>query len=179
MVWPFTRLRTYSPGTPVYGNDLNELQDAVVCHRHGEVQQPIPIAGAYPDPNWTWDDVGMVAPSTGWPRALHVPIPFSRDTLIREITIWWNLRGFSLDAADPLDYLQLSVWSRDPFVDTGWSSTVASPKITDTSTAAGDCFRYTWHGTIYLQPGRLYRLDVLVGQAARRVDGAMATIARP
>jgi hypothetical protein len=180
MCWPFTRLRTYSPGTPVHANDLNEFQDAVVYHRHGEIQAPISLGLALPTSGWTYDTVGWVAPASG--RTLLVPIPFARATDLLEITAWWNMQNHPFDPADHDDYLGMFIAHTDPYLD-AWASTLASPHIADT--AVGDHrlerVRYTWNlrtDPVHLQPGRFFRLGVVVGNAGRRVDGIMATIAR-
>ena len=180
MFWPFTRLRTYSRGTPVECNDLNELQDAVVYHRHGEIQAPISLGLALPTSGWSYDTIGWRAPAAG--GRLLVPIPFARATDLLEITAWWNMQNHPFDTADHNDYLNLYIEHTDPFVD-AWSSTLASPPIADISTGdhAGERVRYTWTlrtDPVHLQPGRFYRLGVSAGKAARRVDGIMATIAR-
>lgn len=180
MFWPFRRLRTYFSGTPVDPNDLNELQDAVVYHRHGEIQTPISLGLALPTAGWTYDTIGWVAPSAG--GRLLVPIPFPRATDLLEITAWWNIQNHPFDPNDSADYLGMTIEHTDPYLD-AWSSDLASPRITDDTT--GDHrlqrVRYTWDlrtDPVHLQPGRFYRLGVNAGRAARRIDGIMATIAR-
>jgi hypothetical protein len=43
MGWPRTPIRTYSPGQPVFAEDLNAFQLAVTRKSHGDVTEPHPV----------------------------------------------------------------------------------------------------------------------------------------
>lgn len=178
--WPFTRLRTYSPGTPVYSNDLNALQDAIVRARHGPITVPIPLTSAVDIAGWTHTADGLVAPADGGVAVFT--LPFAANTVIVDITAWWNLQGHPLQYYGADDVLLMTVAKRDPFADETAFERL-SEQIADTTIGEHDDerVRYRWQlepGPVHLQPGYLYRLSVSLGQGARRLDGIAATIAR-
>jgi hypothetical protein len=44
-MWPRTPIRTYSPGIPLFAEDLNRFQAAIVHKSHGDVTDPHPVHG--------------------------------------------------------------------------------------------------------------------------------------
>ena len=177
--WPRSRMRTYSPGTPVHGNDLNELQDAIVHHKHGAIEVPIPLGLASNVDGWTHDVDGLVAPFGGGVAML--PLAFPAGTRILEITAWWNLRGHALQAGGAADVLFMYISRRDPFADTT-DFVAAAEQIRDATIGdhAGQPVRYTWAipAPVYLVPGHVHRLAVSLGQRARRLDCVVARTTR-
>ena len=178
--WPFTRLHTYSPGTPVYSNDLNAMQDATVRAKHGPITVPIPLGSAANITGWTHDTDGLVAPADGGVAVFT--LPFAANTTILDITAWWNLQGHPLREAGAADVLVMNITKRDPFADSN-SFVRLSEQIVATTIGDhdGDRVRYRWQldaDPVHLQPGYFFRLFVSVGQLARRLDGVAATIAR-
>ena len=178
--WPFTRLRTYTPGAPVHCNDLNALQDATVRGKHGPLTVPIPLAGAYDIAGWTHDLDGLLAPSGG--GAAVFTLPFAANTSVLAITAWWSLEGHPLQAAGASDVLRMAIDKRDPFA--GTASFVALwEAIADDSIGhhANGRVRYRWQldaDPVHLQPGYLFRLSVSAGLRGRRLQASTATIVR-
>lgn len=179
-IWPFNRLRTYTRGTPVHANDLNELQDSVIHGKHGPLEVPIPLGLAIPGADWTHDGTGWLAPPSG--GAISVPLAFSAGTDIVSITVWWHLQGHPLLTAGGSDYLLLNIISRRPIAD-GQGFERISPSIKDNTVGdhASGRVRFTWSldaDPVHLRHSHLYEIRIALGQAARRVDGVVATIVR-
>ena len=179
-MWPFNRLRTYSRGTPVHANDLNELQDGVIHSKHGPLEIPIPLGLAIPGTAWTHDGTGWIAPDTG--GAIAVPLAFAAGTDILSITVWWHLQGHALLAQGGSDYLILNVIRRNPMQD-GHEFERISPSIKDGTVGdhTNGRVQFAWSlddDPIHLRAAHLYELRVALGQAARRLDGVAVTTAR-
>jgi hypothetical protein len=45
MAWPRIPIRTYAPGLPLFADDVNRFQAAIVNRSHGDVIDPHPVSG--------------------------------------------------------------------------------------------------------------------------------------
>lgn len=96
---PFTRARTYAPGSLVPSADLNALQDAVVGNRRGVFRRNISLALAFVDTTSTWvaNGSGLKSTSTAGTTigASYCECPYEVGDVILGLEVWRKSDGTS------------------------------------------------------------------------------------
>lgn len=85
MAWPEDRLTTYAPGAQIKSADLNEIQDAIIGGKHGEVPLNAGVAG-----------LGVYSGTATWNSSGHalgtfsafIDLPTPEGAIITWVRVW-------------------------------------------------------------------------------------------